>query len=35
VGLTESTFRVAGAPTGINLFVPIGDALDFLNARPG
>ena len=34
VGLTESRFQVAGAPTGINLFVPVGDALDFLNAHP-
>jgi serine protease Do len=35
VGLTESGYQVAGAPTGINLFVPIGDALDFLSAQPG
>ncbi|HEY1751728.1 MAG TPA: trypsin-like peptidase domain-containing protein [Caulobacteraceae bacterium] len=34
VGLTESGYQGAGAPTGINLFVPIGDALDFLNAQP-
>jgi serine protease Do len=34
VGLTESRYQVAGAPTGINLFVPVGDALDFLNAHP-
>jgi S1-C subfamily serine protease len=34
VGLTESGYQAAGAPTGINLFVPIGDALDFLNAQP-
>lgn len=32
VGLTESGFRVAGAPTSINLFTPIRDALDFLAA---
>ncbi len=34
VGMTESGYRVAGAPSGINLFIPIGDALDFLNATP-
>jgi S1-C subfamily serine protease len=32
IGATESGYFVSGAPTNINLFVPIGDALDFLSA---
>jgi S1-C subfamily serine protease len=34
IGMTESGFHVAGAPSGINLFIPISDALDFVNASP-
>jgi S1-C subfamily serine protease len=34
VGLTESTTLGDGIPTGINLFTPAGDALDFLGAEP-
>jgi S1-C subfamily serine protease len=34
VATTESGYRVAGAPTDINLFIPLGDALDFLGAQP-
>ncbi len=34
VGMTESGLQIAGAPTNINLFTPIGDALDFLAASP-
>ena len=34
VGITEGGFQVAGAPSGINLFVPVVDALEFLNAQP-
>lgn len=34
VGITESGFSIQGAPEGINLFIPIGDALDFLSAEP-
>lgn len=30
VGLTVSGLQVSGAPVGINLFIPITDALDFL-----
>ncbi len=32
IGATESGYSVAGAPTNINLFIPMGDALDFLSA---
>ena len=34
VGLTEAGIQPTGAPMGINLFTPIGDALDFLSAQP-
>jgi S1-C subfamily serine protease len=34
VGLAEAGLQPAGAPVGINLFTPIGDALDFLGAQP-
>lgn len=34
LGMTESGLRISGAPAGINLFTPIGDALDFLAAEP-
>lgn len=34
VGLTVAGYRVGGAPSGINLFIPIGDALDFLGVSP-
>jgi S1-C subfamily serine protease len=30
LGLTVAGLRPEGAPTGINLFIPVGDALDFL-----
>jgi S1-C subfamily serine protease len=32
VAATESGYRAAGVPTDINLFTPVGDALDFLSA---
>lgn len=35
VGIAVSVYRANDAPTGINLFIPIGDALDFLNLKPG
>ncbi|MFN3513027.1 MAG: S1C family serine protease [Phenylobacterium sp.] len=34
IGVTVSGYRPTGAPTGINFFIPIGDALDFLNLKP-
>jgi S1-C subfamily serine protease len=34
VGVTEAGFQVGGAPLDINLFTPVGDALDFLSATP-
>ena len=34
VGLTVAGMQPTGAPMGINLFTPIGDALDFLSAQP-
>jgi hypothetical protein len=34
VGMTEAGYRVGGAPAEINLFTPVGDALDFLSAEP-
>ena len=34
VATTEGLIRVAGAPTNINLFIPLSDALDFLGAKP-
>lgn len=33
VGMTESGIRPEGAPSGLNLFTPIGDALHSLNAQ--
>lgn len=33
VGITVIGVREGDAPTGINLFIPIGDALDFLNLK--
>jgi serine protease Do len=33
VGVTDLGFQPDGLPTGINLFIPIGDALDFLNLK--
>lgn len=33
VGLTEAGYRVESAPTGINLFTPIRDAIDFLSVK--
>lgn len=33
VGMTESGIRPEGAPSGLNLFTPIGDALRSLNAQ--
>jgi len=35
VAITVSAYRPDGVPTGINLFIPIRDALDFLNLKPG
>jgi S1-C subfamily serine protease len=34
VGLTEQGAQIAGAPLGLNLFTPVGDALAFLSAQP-
>ena len=31
VGIAVSGYEIGGAPVGVNLFIPIGDALDFLN----
>ncbi|CAN5786610.1 hypothetical protein BH11PSE1_BH11PSE1_09210 [soil metagenome] len=33
VGITVLAYRPDDLPTGINLFIPIGDALDFLNLK--
>jgi serine protease Do len=33
IGITVSTVE-AGGPVGINFFIPIGDAMDFLNLEP-
>lgn len=33
VGLTVSGLRPDGAPSGVNLFIPAGDAMDFLSLR--
>lgn len=35
VGIAVLAYRPDDLPTGINLFIPIGDALDFLNLKPG
>lgn len=34
LGLTQSGTEISGAPVGLNLFVPIRDALDFLSLKP-
>lgn len=34
VAITEAGYSIGGAPLDINLFTPIGDALDFLSAEP-
>jgi serine protease Do len=34
VAITVSVYRPDDTPTGINFFIPIGDALDFLNLKP-
>ncbi|MDO8380789.1 S1C family serine protease [Phenylobacterium sp.] len=34
IGITVLAYRPDDLPTGINLFIPIGDALDFLNIQP-
>lgn len=34
IGITDLGYQPDGVPTGINLFIPIGDALDFLNLKP-
>ena len=34
VGMTEAGYSIGGAPLDINLFTPVGDALDFLSAQP-
>ncbi len=35
IGITVLAYRPDDLPTGINLFIPVGDALDFLNLKPG
>jgi len=35
VAMTVSSFRIHDAPAGINFFIPIGDAMDFLSLKPG
>lgn len=34
IGLTDIGVQNAGQPAGLNLFIPIGDALDFLSLEP-
>lgn len=34
IGITDLGFQPDGIPTGINLFIPIADAVDFLNLKP-
>lgn len=34
VAITVMVYRPDDTPTGINFFIPIGDALDFLNLKP-
>jgi S1-C subfamily serine protease len=34
IGLTDLGVQNAGQPAGLNLFIPIGDALDFLSLEP-
>ena len=34
LGFTDLGMRTADAPTGLNFFVPIDDALRFLSAEP-
>ena len=31
LGITEGEFDNEGRPAGLNMFIPIGDAMDFLN----
>lgn len=33
IAITDLGYQPDGVPTGINLFIPIGDALDFLNLK--
>lgn len=33
IGVTDLGYQPDGVPTGINLFIPIGDALDFLSLK--
>jgi S1-C subfamily serine protease len=33
IAITDLGIQPQGIPTGINLFIPIGDALDFLNLK--
>lgn len=33
IGLSVSGFEASGAPLGVNLFIPLRDALDFLNLK--
>ena len=33
VAITESSYRISGAPAGINLFIPVADALQYLDAK--
>jgi S1-C subfamily serine protease len=35
IGITVAGYEVEGAPSGINLFIPVRDALDFLALRVG
>lgn len=35
VGVTVSGYDINNAPVGLNFFIPIGDALDFLALQPG
>ena len=34
IGMTSSGVRLASSSTGINLFIPVGDAIDFLTLQP-
>jgi S1-C subfamily serine protease len=34
VGITDWGHREEGEPANLNFFIPIGDALDFLNLKP-
>jgi len=34
IAMTDIGYQPEGLPTGINLFIPAGDALDFLGLKP-